>query len=275
MIPYASRTGTRRNLDALRARGWRLLVSARGEHRTEGFGYAIDNGAWTAHQRGEPFDAGAFARVLDALAAGADWIIVPDVVGESRASLELTAAWLPRVAAYGRPMLIAVQDGMVFADVAPWVAGGAGIFLGGSTEWKLASAVAWGRWCAERDAYYHIGRVNTCRRIRLAQEAGADSIDGTSASRFAVTIPRLDHACRQMHLLESDQSRGSSRGSGHAGNRTGTHDGWNRARSGAFPRAGDRGRTGDIQLGKQTVARGGARDAGISGRFCVERRGER
>ena len=28
MIAYASRTGTRRNLAALRAAGWRLLVSA-------------------------------------------------------------------------------------------------------------------------------------------------------------------------------------------------------------------------------------------------------
>jgi hypothetical protein len=40
IIPYASRTGTRRNLDALRERGWRLLVSASGVLRTEGFRYA-------------------------------------------------------------------------------------------------------------------------------------------------------------------------------------------------------------------------------------------
>lgn len=45
MIGYASRTGTRRNLDALRAAGWRLMVSARGALRTEGFPYALDNGA--------------------------------------------------------------------------------------------------------------------------------------------------------------------------------------------------------------------------------------
>lgn len=202
MIPYASRTGTGRNLAALRARGWRILVSARGVHRTEGFPYAIDNGAWTAFQRGEAFDADSFVRVLDALGSGADWIVVPDVVADARASLALTESWLPRVAAYGRPMLIAVQDGMCPDDVAPWVASGCGVFLGGSTEWKLAQAIPWGRWCAERGAYFHVARVNTCRRIRLAQEAGAHSIDGTSASRFAVNIPRLDNACRQLHLLE-------------------------------------------------------------------------
>ena len=36
MIAYASRTGTRRNLAALRGANWRLLVSATGVHRTEG-----------------------------------------------------------------------------------------------------------------------------------------------------------------------------------------------------------------------------------------------
>jgi hypothetical protein len=56
MIGYASRTGTRRNLAALRAAGWRLLLSPTGVLRTEGFRYALDNGAWTAHQQGTEFD---------------------------------------------------------------------------------------------------------------------------------------------------------------------------------------------------------------------------
>src|SRR3546814_4879783 len=50
VIAYASRTGTRRNLDALRDAGWRLMVSARGVLRTEGFPYELDNGAWTSFQ---------------------------------------------------------------------------------------------------------------------------------------------------------------------------------------------------------------------------------
>lgn len=37
MVSYASRTGTRRNLAAMRGAGWRLLVSAAGVLRTEGF----------------------------------------------------------------------------------------------------------------------------------------------------------------------------------------------------------------------------------------------
>ena len=45
------------------------------------------------------------------------------------------------------------------------------------------------------------GRVNTQRRIRLCAAAGADSFDGTSASRYAVTLPGLDSARRQPDLF--------------------------------------------------------------------------
>jgi len=203
VIAYASRTGTRRNLAALRSRRWRLLVSATGAHRTEGFGYAIDNGAWTAHQRGVRFDGGRFVALLDKLGRGADWIVVPDVVGHARASLRLSARWLARVEPYGAPMLIAVQDGMTPADVAAWVAGGAGVFLGGTTAYKLASALAWGAWCRARGAYFHVARVNSARRIRLCQEARAHSFDGSGPSRFASALPPLDGARRQLHLWEA------------------------------------------------------------------------
>lgn len=64
LIAYASRTGTKRNLAGLRGAGWRLLVSATGILRHEGFQYALDNGAWTAFQKGVPFDEQKFAAAL-------------------------------------------------------------------------------------------------------------------------------------------------------------------------------------------------------------------
>ena len=60
LIAYASRTGTRRNLAALRGAGWRLLVSAASVHSNEGFPYAIDNGAWSAFTQGRPIDLPRF-----------------------------------------------------------------------------------------------------------------------------------------------------------------------------------------------------------------------
>ena len=64
-MAYASRTGTQRNLDAMRRAGWRLLISATGAHRDEGFEYGIDNGAWSAHQKGDPWDRAAFERLIE------------------------------------------------------------------------------------------------------------------------------------------------------------------------------------------------------------------
>ena len=97
MLAYASRTGTRRNLDALRAAGWRLMVSARGVLRTEGFRYALDNGAWTSFQRNEPFDEAAFERAVALLGPGADWIVLPDIVMGGLASLRFSQKWLEQL----------------------------------------------------------------------------------------------------------------------------------------------------------------------------------
>lgn len=195
-MAYASRTGTRRNLAALRAAGWRLLVSARGALRSEGFPYALDNGAWTAFQRGEPFDVPAFEKAVALLGKGADWIVVPDKVADREASLAMAREWLPRLRGIA-PLLFAVQDGMTEGDVPDEC----GVFLGGSTEWKLATMRQWGEFCRRTGRYYHVARVNTQRRIAQAKEAGAHSIDGSSASRFADSLPRLQRAMAQEAMV--------------------------------------------------------------------------
>lgn len=195
-MAYASRTGTRRNLAALRAAGWRLLVSARGVLRTEGFPYALDNGAWTAFQRGEPFDVAAFERAVTLLGKSADWIVVPDKVADRDESLRMAAEWLPKLRGIA-PLLFAVQDGMTEADVPDEC----GVFLGGSTEWKLATMRQWGEFCRRTGRYYHVARVNSSRRIAASKEAGADSIDGSSASRFALSLPLLQRAMAQETMV--------------------------------------------------------------------------
>ena len=202
MMCYASRTGTRRNLDALRAAGWGLLVSRAGVWRTEGFDrYVLDNGAWADHQAGRAFDEDAFERLIEQFGAGADWIVLPDIVAGGLASLALSTRWLNRCLSVCPMALIAVQDGMQETDLAPLVGRSVGVFLGGSTEWKLANMLRWGTFCAERGVYYHVARVNTERRVWLAAASGADSIDGSSATRYAVTLPMLDRATKQRDLF--------------------------------------------------------------------------
>lgn len=200
MIAYASRTGTRRNLAALAIRGWRLIVSARGVLRNEGMPYALDNGAWTAFQRSEPFDVPAFETAVARLGAGSDFIVVPDIVAGGLNSLRYSEAWLPRLDGIA-PLLLAVQDGMTEKDVASLLSPSLGIFVGGSTEWKLATIMDWGRVAKKRRCYIHVGRVNSVRRIALCHAAGVHSFDGTSATRYMATVGKLDNARRQPDMF--------------------------------------------------------------------------
>ncbi len=201
MIAYASRTGTRRNLAALRAAGWRLLVSARGVLRHEGFPYALDNGAWTAFQQGQPFDEAAFVKALRLLGGGADWTVVPDVVAGGAASLDLSLRWMRAVLDESPRGMLAVQDGMTVDDVRGFLGPRVGLFVGGSTPWKLATMAQWTALGRDVGCWVHVARVNSARRIAACMEAGADSFDGSSASRYAVTVRPLDAARKQLALF--------------------------------------------------------------------------
>lgn len=203
-MAYASRTGTQRNLAALAAHGWGLLVSALGEHRHEGFErICLDNGAWSMSQRPCPPDPSEeatwapFVALLDRLGHRADFAVAPDIVCGGRASLSLSVRWLPWVLQRTRRALIPVQNGMEPEDVEAHVGPTVGVFIGGDTTWKEAAIGRWGPWCAARGIWCHVGRVNTTRRIRLCSAGGIASFDGTSATRFAVTLPKLDGARRQ------------------------------------------------------------------------------
>lgn len=195
MVAYASRTGTKTTLAAMRAAGWRLLISAAGALRTEGFQrYALDNGAWSAFQQGTAFDEIAFGRALDKVGEHADWVVLPDIVAGGMASLEFSLKWLDRLQGFPQTLLLAVQDGVEPDDVRELLNPAVGIFLGGSTEWKLQTMEAWGILARRRNCYLHVGRVNSARRIAMCSAAGAFSFDGTSVTRFANTLPRLDAA---------------------------------------------------------------------------------
>lgn len=201
-MPYASRTGSSRNLAVLRRHGWRLMVSCAGVWRTEGFGYCLDNGAWTAHQQGTPWDAGRFKEFVDLLGSNADFIVAPDIVCGGLDSLRLSESWLPRLPGL---RLVAVQNGMTANDVRPLLVDAVGVFVGGDTAWKEATLPIWGTLARERGAYLHVGRVNSARRIRLCALAGANSFDGTSVTRFSCTAQKLDHARKQQVLFTEEQ----------------------------------------------------------------------
>lgn len=208
MICYASRTATGRNIAALKGAGWGWIVGPLDERgpSLHGMRHALDNGEWPAFSQGTPWNEAAFLRALDQFGPTADFIVVPDVVANREASIARTALWLPRLLA--RPdlaatrFLVAVQDGMTEGDLAPFLKDRrVGLFIGGSTEWKVANIIPWGRWGKSRGLYVHVGRVNTARRIAICAAGGVDSIDGTSATKFAKTLPLLSRAASQSDLF--------------------------------------------------------------------------
>lgn len=192
---YASRTGTRRNIEVLRAAGWRMLLVADTRRlNAHGLPYAIDNGAWSAYTQSRPWSARDFEYTVDKIGEDADWIALPDVVAGGLPSLELSLSWIDRVPGL---KLIPVQDGMEPRHLEPHLGPDVGLFLGGTTDFKLDNLRRFGELARARKCHYHVARVNSRRRIRLCHEAGVHSTDGTSVSRFAVTLPKLDAEAKQ------------------------------------------------------------------------------
>lgn len=218
LICYASQTSSQKNLNALRREDWRLLIAPAGDWEAHGFKFGIDNGAWRAKQL---FDAGKipenrldyplFLKLLRTLGQAADFAVLPDVVMDAQASMELTLRHRAEVCALLGPdtvPLVAVQDGMedqgiIDGFIRPLLAEGCGLFVGGGDPWKEEKLPIWGDLKREFGCWLHVGRVNTARRMALCAAAEATSVDGTSGTKFSVTVPMLAEAARQPALFPS------------------------------------------------------------------------
>lgn len=156
-----------------------------------GIPWGLDNGAFTLFRRakGERYDTTMgkrFAWILNRIDAGlyhpVDFAIVPDIVA-SRSSLDLSLRWLGRLPSSVPPYL-AVQNGMTSARIRSVLRDHSGtirgLFVGGTIEWKDATAAAWAALAHEHGLKCHVGRVGMPERICAMLEAGVDSIDSTS-----------------------------------------------------------------------------------------------
>ena len=185
MIAYTSYIGSKRRRDKVVALGCRMLVPADRSSKLSvpTCRYAVDSGAWAAHTRGEPFNEEKFVRGLAKLGENADWIVLPDIVGGGSRSLELSVKWLKRMKGKYN-LVLAVQDGIRPIEVMPYLGRRVGIFLGGTTEFKIETMPHWGRASKIAGCYFHVGRVNSAKRVKLCQDAGAHSFDGSGISRW-------------------------------------------------------------------------------------------
>lgn len=156
--------------------------------------WAADNGMFVATPATREALIAKWFAWLGRLEPTALFATLPDVVGDYRATAELSRHHLAAVRELGFPAAWVAQDGL---ELDPWATEEAlsadALFLGGSTEWKLSAGAA--ELVAEakrRGLWVHMGRVNSGKRLRYAASIGCDSADGTFLG-FGPTknLPRL------------------------------------------------------------------------------------
>jgi hypothetical protein len=164
--------------------------------------FAIDNGAFAG------FNQAGFLSLLQRESEAKHlcrFVVVPDVVGDARRTLEVFEHWQYRLT--GWPLALAAQDGIEDLTI-PWRKIAA-IFIGGSDKFKLgqgakaciAAGRAMGKWV-------HVGRVNTPGRFEYFENLGASSIDGTGLSRYSWMRERIFAQAMQPSLLGEGLNRG-------------------------------------------------------------------
>lgn len=129
------------------------------------------------------------------------WICVPDVLGDAKATIDRYWEWRDRICSI--PRALVGQDGAEELDL-PW-ADFACLFIGGSESWKLSRcAAALIAEAKQREKWVHMGAVNSYKRMGLAHRLGCDSVDGTGVSLFSrkyllpflLELQRLDQQYR-------------------------------------------------------------------------------
>lgn len=185
MIAYVGQTRDPRYIALLKAAGIGECT-IRGElasRKRDPWFY--DNGAFRDWKAGVPFDGVRWTRDMWRIRdrkLRPDFIVVPDKVAAGAESLvwsELHRRDVPD----GERAYLAVQDGMTIGTVGAHLrelaADGfpyAGLFVGGSLDWKIETAPAWADYAHAAGLRCHVGRVGTPERVRWAKPF-ADSID--------------------------------------------------------------------------------------------------
>ena len=118
---------------------------------------------------------------------------LPDVVGDHRATLARSWPHISAVRDLGYPVGYVAQDGMTVPDLEQLAGHIDGLFIGGTTEFKLGvqarDLIAHAH---THGLHVHAGRVNSYKRLQYFHDLGAHSADGTFLSIApAVNIPRM------------------------------------------------------------------------------------
>lgn len=163
-------------------------------------GNAVPQGAWYA------CDNGKFGKGWPGALAWFEWLmwtvdtygptrclfaVAPDVVANAGATLRESSPWLPQIRSLGVPAAFVAQDGSEHGLI-PWGEFDV-LFIGGSTDWKLSDATKdLAQEAKRRGLKVHMGRVNSYKRLKIADSWGCETADGTYlAFGPDVNLPKL------------------------------------------------------------------------------------
>ena len=197
-----------------------ICTPAEGKRPPAGARWCADNGCFGKGYPGDIEFLAWLARLP--FAENCAFAVAPDVVGDADATLARSGPFLPVIRAMGFPVALAAQNGLT-PETAPWDDFDV-LFLGGSPEcvpcgyvrpatederkrkrcplcgrllkeWKLGeAALALANEAHRKGRAVHMGRVNSGRRMRIADAMGCESVDGTY-------VPRPESTCRSAGRL--------------------------------------------------------------------------
>ncbi|KAF2774868.1 hypothetical protein [Streptomyces sp. OM5714] len=169
-----------------------MTTPAQGNVIPPGALYACDNGKFGKGWPGEQAWFAWLTATVNRYGRGRClWAVAPDVPMEAAATLAESLPWLEPIRALGILAAFAAQDGSEHGLI-PWDAIDV-LFLADGTEGETSPAAhRLAVESRERRLAIHMGRVNSRRRLRIAQAFGCASCDGTYLAFGPDTnLPRL------------------------------------------------------------------------------------
>jgi len=128
----------------------------------------------------------------------------PDVVGNAELTIERSLPVLPKIREIGFKAAFVAQNGIEQITI-PWDEFDC-LFIGGDTEFKLSNQsrdlIADAK---TRRKWVHMGRVNSYRRLKLANDWGCDSADGTYL-RFTGP-PGVENILSWLHKIKQEEEK--------------------------------------------------------------------
>lgn len=203
---YIGQTRAAGWIQTLESYGFAEMV-CRGELPSRRQPWAFDNGAFKDWKSGKPFNFKRYEQDIDWIWLHAktrpDFIVAPDIVAGGLESLALSLSWVGKLDQLG-PVYLVVQDGMEPSDVIAPLEFFAGLFVGGTVEWKHRTAAGWIALAHQFKKKAHIGRMGTEKKVRAALRWGADSIDSCLPLWSAANLSRFMRGFHPTHTREFD-----------------------------------------------------------------------